>query len=1096
MRSISYLVASTILGLLCPAVSAVASDDLVLKLSFEGDAQDTSGLGNHGSIHGATFVAGAFGQALQFDGASNYVRVLTSDSLQTPAFTLSLWARADDAQAEVPRGLLGKHTEHDNITYYWMYQHGGDWTVSMNGDSYGDFVLATNAIGSGFNQWNHLAATYDGLVLRLFVNGVEVSCKAVSGYSGNWHDLLVGAGEFSWDAGRPQRFWKGALDEVCIYSRALGSNEIVVLAAGQTNTVPTPGAIRCDLNPPGARDAGAMWRISIEPTGMWHMSGESSAGLPPGTYELQFTEAPGWLTPPSKFVTLAAGTTQSVVVSYAQEPLDGLVLHYNFENITNGYVTDLSGLANSGRVFGAVALGGGVAGAYASFDGSNDYIQVPHSASLRSTNFTAAVWVFGEDTLPAVERGIIGKHRAFDNISYYWLYQGDTNFYGSMVGGSYGNFKNVAYPSASGIYQWSHLALVYRGTTMSLFVNGVPVSTQTIEGFTGNAYDLLVGAGEWDSSLRPQRWWKGGLDEVRLYNRGLSADEVQALYAGQTNLPVVRGSVRVNIQPDGAASSGAWRLATEADGVWHASGVVVSNLLAGIYPIVFREAQGWSVPAPLNAVVAGNNLTVVTGVYSYLSTNDLVLYFDFDEAPVQGFVPDKSGYGNHGRATNVVFAANGYRAGSFFFNGSNAFAVIPDDNSYDKTSFSISVWSKSMTTNPPANCGIVGKHREGVNSSYYWILQGAAVHFGYNRLEATMNGSQSGEFHIIHTPWEPDFQTWAHCVLTYDQPAMKFYVNGSLISTQNVVGYSGNGYDLLVGAGEWMWSNANVPQRFWNGYLDEVRIYRRALSGEEISNLYSSDVPTDVQAPVITDIQPPNRHITPGRSVTMQITAEDNVGVVNVSVNDQPAEARANNRWRYHQENLVYGSNLFVVVARDEQGNAVTQVVSYIRGHRLRLKAVSDGNWRVENPNDYAINYEWEVLSATEIGTGSVAAADSASFRTSAGPKAVQLTADGYLHDISSWNPEPELSRAVIDGAPAPFRRAFGLDGAGYRDVMAWEGVDGQTYQVQFTSDVNTNSWSDVPDGYYLGDGQIIYHTNVVTDLPAFYRIRVGNVRW
>ena len=87
MRIISYLIVPILLGTLCPAVSAGVSDELVLKLSFEGDAQDSSGLGNHWAIHGNPFVAWAFGRALQFDGAGSYFSVLTSENLLPSAFT-------------------------------------------------------------------------------------------------------------------------------------------------------------------------------------------------------------------------------------------------------------------------------------------------------------------------------------------------------------------------------------------------------------------------------------------------------------------------------------------------------------------------------------------------------------------------------------------------------------------------------------------------------------------------------------------------------------------------------------------------------------------------------------------------------------------------------------------------------------------------------------------------------------------------------------------------------------------------------------------------------------------------------------------------
>ena len=60
------------------AMGEVARDGLVAEWHFDGDAKDSSGNGNDGSIYGATFVQGISGQALSFDGVNNYVNVGSS----------------------------------------------------------------------------------------------------------------------------------------------------------------------------------------------------------------------------------------------------------------------------------------------------------------------------------------------------------------------------------------------------------------------------------------------------------------------------------------------------------------------------------------------------------------------------------------------------------------------------------------------------------------------------------------------------------------------------------------------------------------------------------------------------------------------------------------------------------------------------------------------------------------------------------------------------------------------------------------------------------------------------------------------------------
>jgi hypothetical protein len=71
--------------------------------------------------------------------------------------------------------------------------------------------------------------------------------------------------------------------------------------------------------------------------------------------------------------------------------------------------------------------------------------------------------------------------------------------------------------------QWSHLAVVFNGSTVQFYVNGVQVSTGILNAtITARGNPLRVGA---DAS--PEQFYKGLLDNVRIYNRTLPAADVQ-----------------------------------------------------------------------------------------------------------------------------------------------------------------------------------------------------------------------------------------------------------------------------------------------------------------------------------------------------------------------------------------------------------------------------------------------------------------------------------------------------------------------------------------------------------------------------------------
>ncbi len=80
---------------------------------------------------------------------------------------------------------------------------------------------------------------------------------------------------------------------------------------------------------------------------------------------------------------------------------------------------------------------------------------------------------------------------------------------------------------------------------------------------------------------------------------------------------------------------------------------------------------------------------------------------------------------------------------------------------------------------------------------------------------------------------------WTHCVGTYDGKTAKLYINGSLAGQLKHAGkpISSSGYDATVQIGSSQESNYMV------GSIDDVRIYNRALSAEEVKALYDLEKP-------------------------------------------------------------------------------------------------------------------------------------------------------------------------------------------------------------------------------------------------------------
>jgi hypothetical protein len=182
---------------------------------------DRSGSGNPGTVSGATWSAsGHTGSALNFDGVNDWVTVADSPDLALGgAMTLEAWiyptVHADWRSAilkETPGGLAYALYSSDDGSRPAAYVNAGA----------GD-VAATGSASLPLNTWSHVAVTYDGASLRLYINGNAVGSTGMSGSIVRSASPLRLGGNSVWG-----EFFAGRLDDVRIYNRALGTAEIQV----------------------------------------------------------------------------------------------------------------------------------------------------------------------------------------------------------------------------------------------------------------------------------------------------------------------------------------------------------------------------------------------------------------------------------------------------------------------------------------------------------------------------------------------------------------------------------------------------------------------------------------------------------------------------------------------------------------------------------------------------------------------------------------------------------------------------------------------------------------------------------------------------
>jgi hypothetical protein len=203
----------------------------VLLLHMEGNATDTSGQGNNGTVTGATLVTGTVGaQAYEFDGASDHIEITGTNIFPgtTNAITISLWQYGDASQPRMDgifeaydasdRRVLNSHLPWSTGQVYWD-------CGNSNSTSY-DRINKGAATADYEGQWNHWVFTKDVAAgeMKIYLNGAE------------WHSgtsltrtldpiSKMKIGGVYYDA-TGNSDYAGKIDEFAVWARVLSATEI------------------------------------------------------------------------------------------------------------------------------------------------------------------------------------------------------------------------------------------------------------------------------------------------------------------------------------------------------------------------------------------------------------------------------------------------------------------------------------------------------------------------------------------------------------------------------------------------------------------------------------------------------------------------------------------------------------------------------------------------------------------------------------------------------------------------------------------------------------------------------------------------------
>jgi hypothetical protein len=436
------------------------------------------------------------------------------------------------------------------------------------------------------------------------------------------------------------------------------------------------------------------------------------------------------------------------------------------------------------------------------FDGNDDYVDTNYGGDFRTNAFSVSLWVHEDfvstnhvfmSTHTGSGDGWILSSRS-DGDYRFWL-AGDGLRGGSTVENS-----------------WQHVVGVRDGSgNQYIYVNGKRVATGTSTADVSNSQTAWIGE-------RPDSFahLDGQIQNVRVYDRGLTIQEISELY---------------NPSP----------------------GTFTSDFIEAEEGSSWKDFN-WNENLAQNTDVKGRVQTASEvertddysewreGTSSFSGpTEGLVGYWRFENnvSGSGGTVRDWSGNNNDGTTKNGVnTSVEGFmpQSNAYNFDGKDDYVSLPDEKSqYPKNDISVGAWVYVKKGNDIVDINYAASSDSDRESGVFLGTSGAAF---------TLKSNSDAGLDIASI----EENTWKHILITRDRSAgtARYYINGDVVAENTSFDTSQIEYeppdqsydDDSVNIG--YWTRAGWPGSYFEGKIDEVRIYNQALSSSEVDSLYTS----------------------------------------------------------------------------------------------------------------------------------------------------------------------------------------------------------------------------------------------------------------
>ncbi|MBT7102046.1 LamG domain-containing protein, partial [archaeon] len=765
-------------------------------LNGTGGVVDYVGVYNGSVVNDASQTdAGKFGKGFDFDGVNDYVDMGGDLAAfeAIPEISVSAWVKNN--VIELPTSFFYVSKAGDSSVWKLVKSDDESWRFEVRN---GSNTVAEASSASNINEdfdWHHIVGTYNGSEVQIYVNGVAADATPVA-LTGLLRDteapVRIGAN------GNEDNDVNGTIDEVMIWNRSLTDAEIMGLynatrvsytesfADGshsyQAYVQDYAGNVRnSGVNDFSVDTVGSTLTLNSPLNNSYYNS--SSV-----VYNLSSSEVGSG--------TIVADINNSLVSWWRMDDLNG-----------SGDVVDYLGLNNGTAVSGAVQTDAGKFGKGFSFDGDGDYIDFGDVDAVEGlTDFTVSAWVKSAVGAKSVANGIILQSGDTDLFSLTWDAGENIEF---SVWNSSDDSVMAAFNDGIEDTNWHHVVGLVNGTNVVVYVDGV-------QGTTAVPAWIGVTATTSDSLEIPSSW-NGSVDDVMIFNRSLSVEEILSLY----NASALEHTETLG---DGAHEFRGWTqdLAGNVDG-----GEVQSFVVDTAFPSV-------SVASPLNNSVYDNSTVLInvsssdegsSMIVSNLN-NSLVSWWRMDDLNGTN-VSDYIGSNDGVPVDNASQVDNGKFGKGFSFDGDGDYVDMGDDQSLNfsgNREFTISAWVKNEEE-APSNKWVVGRKFGSELSPGIRVINNMYVLRWYNSV------SQAGGIYC-NAPLVGDMNNWVNVLVTSNGTYGWIYLNGTLCNEGAIDNVS-------LATSEW-YIGGEGNGRDWNGSMDDIIVLNRSLTAEEVLGLYNA----------------------------------------------------------------------------------------------------------------------------------------------------------------------------------------------------------------------------------------------------------------